>query len=692
MLRWSTSDTTRIDPTIDFRFRSFQEIYPESELKAAWWLVVLELRDISINELAERAAEKGLELRVAPFHDEAARERTAETQYVSVYASHDFIDAANKRGNPFSVERMSVGGMVPEGRLAEEAPPPATKRTKVPKGSVITAVIDSGIAFAHELFRLPDNTTRVHGAWVMDAHPPQPGIQGRRYGKEDIDRLLAKHTRAGLLDEDAFYREVGLIDFGQPGFKPASLRRSHGTHVMGLAAGFRPGENATTRPIICVDLPADEVRDVTGARLNVPLTAALDFVLDCASRIEIEGEPGEQPPLVINFSFGNFAGPHDGTGVIERTLDRALDPARAAGTSHPGSHPGIRREMTLPAGNGNLSRCHAEIRFEADGETATLDWRVQPDDHSESFVQLWMPPRKTGPVEDLVAVTVEPPGGPESGAVGARFGGREVLRQNGDQVGEISFVWVPVTGRGVMNLCIKPTASLNRQTSLAPSGLWKIRVANVGLRRNEAVQVWIRRDETLPGFPLFGRQSYFDNECYRRFDSMGRRLAVDPKSDPCIVRRDGTVSGFSCGERPSVIAGFIASSKEMAEYSAAGPITKKASAASVHRDGPDAAARSDDSVVARGVLSAGSRSGSMLAVSGTSVAAPQVAFWIADELAAGKPGNRKGVRGRAARDEATIPPHPVRGRPSEFRRGEGRMLLERRLGSKRRDDDLKGGS
>jgi hypothetical protein len=49
---------------------------------------------------------------------------------------------------------------------------------------------------------------------------------------------------------------------------------------------------------------------------------------------------------------------------------------------------------------------------------------------------------------------------------------------------------------------------------------------------------------------------------------------------------------------------------------------------------------SDDTPALQGVLAAGSRSGSCIAMHGTSVAAPQVTRWLAGDLMAGHPGNR----------------------------------------------------
>lgn len=684
MLKWLTSKSTAIDPTIDFRIETLMPFHPKGFVEGAWWMAALELRNASIEELIQTARSKGYGLRVPFFYDDATRKRRAERNYVSVYARSDLIAEANRRDNDLSVARMVLGSIVPEGEVFGQVPVDSNNPVQVSDKTVIVGVIDTGIAFAHDLFRLSDNRTRVHCAWIMDADNQGAGTQGRVLGENEINGLLQNNTRSGLLDEDAFYREAGLIDFRQPGFKPASLRTSHGTHVMGLAAGFPPAEDNGTRPIICVQLPTYAVMDVTGDRIREALPLAIDFIFACASGFEVKDKPGQRPPVVINFSFGNFSGPHDGTGVIEQIIDDRLGPPAPATPDEPPPDP--RRRMTLPAGNHNLSRCHAEIVFPNDEGEAVLDWRVLPDDRSESFVQLWMPWRPPGQGEGLVEVRVTPPGGPESSPVGASYGDQtDLLLPGGVKVGQVTFAeHSSLTGRGVVDICILPTFSLDPGIPLAPAGLWQIRVTPANFPAGKAVQVWIKRDDTLPGFPLYGRQSYFDNACYVRFDKRGAPLAVDPPGDDCIVRRSRTLSGFACGKEPPVIAGYVRKGREMADYSAAGPITVTPSTPDPNRTGPDAAARSDDSAVAHGVLSAGSRSGSLVPMNGTSVSAPQVAFWIAEELAAGRPGNRTAVWNKGLADDPNNNPD----KPEETRVGGGRMKLAVRLGSKRPGPDV----
>ena len=88
-------------------------------------------------------------------------------------------------------------------------------------------------------------------------------------------------------------------------------------------------------------------------------------------------------------------------------------------------------------------------------------------------------------------------------------------------------------------------------------------------------------------------------------------------------------------------------------------------------------APSDDTYVLAGRLAAGSHSGSRVSVAGTSVAAPQIAKWVADDLANGGKGDGKAVQDKADFDEANpptdAPPPPWTPKPPEQRGGHGRI-------------------
>jgi hypothetical protein len=151
----------------------------------------------------------------------------------------------------------------------------------------------------------------------------------------------------------------------------------------------------------------------------------------------------------------------------------------------------------------------------------------------------------------------------------------------------------------------------------------------------------------------------------------------EEKDQPgCPVRRAGLLNAIATGREPVVVGAMLQKQMVASKYSAAGPTTPPRGASTAYRDGPDALTVGDDSRVHTGVLAAGARSGSVVAMNGTSVAAPQIAREIARRMATGAPYDRAAVQGIAAYQEANAPPP---GRPAvtpplpNARYGEGRI-------------------
>jgi len=212
-------------------------------------------------------------------------------------------------------------------------------------------------------------------------------------------------------------------------------------------------------------------------------------------------------------------------------------------------------------------------------------------------------------------------------------------------------------------LIVRPTAAFDPHAAsepLAPSGLWHIDFRNTGPK--VTIDGWVWRDDTALGWSVLGRQSYFDDPAYARFDGAGRPIEVDnpPGSPTSHVLRYGTINGLATGSRPVVVSGVRKNDAHMARYSAAGPIIAHPATFPPPRVGPDpdAAAVADDSPVRIGILAAGARSNTVVAMGGTSVAAPQLTRWIASEMIAGRPSCRPGTHALAAAEDAKIPGPP----------------------------------
>lgn len=549
-----------------------------------------------------------------------------------------------------------------------------------PPGTVVIGVIDDGIAFAHERFRTRDNGTRVQCFWHQDGRP-DPGARTVDYGREvwkrdfspaapGIDTLLRECGRAGSVDEEEVYRRAGSVDFAEPDHKAVAWRAAHGTHVLDLAAGEDPARDRRDRPIVCVQLPVAATADTSGAGLESYVQDGVKYILRRAA--DLAGD-GPALPVVINFSYGTNAGPHDGTFPLETFMDEVV-----AGRKAP-----VR--FVLPAGNSHLSRGHAEVAFPRHPEPeagepdapVVLRWRVQPDDMTRSILELWLPHAgATAPATSRVGLTIVPPWGEGSLSLGEGEASALQAVQNDQVICEARYQFVPApTERGVFHVVLQPTARLlptspaHLADRVSMPGVWEVRLHNVSLGPDEKVQAWIERDDTAYGYAVRGRQSYFDQPCYARFDEQGREVEDDADQEPCRVSRAGMINSIATGRHTIVAGGFLGRELRPASYSAGGPITPtptRGVEAEAEGRKPDVLLVSDVSKVHGGVLAAGARSGSVVAMRGTSVAAPQMTRLIADELgaviadhpAAGLPeraGDRAAARELARRSEARLP-------------------------------------
>jgi hypothetical protein len=539
------------------------------------------------------------------------------------------------------------------------APEPPSSRPRV-----VTAVIDDGIGFAHERFRRTTQNgteTRVAYWWLQDgafSGPTSTVPFGRELNKQQIDGLLKSCTRGNAIDEDLFYRKAGLVDFRQHGHKSVAHRTSHGTAVMDHAGGYDPARAPQDRPLIAVQLPIRVTADTSGASLYPWVVMAFAYILNRATALS-GGPSAPQLPVVINLSYGRLEGPHDGTSDLELAIERFIQHSAARG---------VHLRVVLPAGNSHLTRTHARIDFRSKGQCEVLPWRVLPDDHTPSFAEIWLPLRRAGSPANRIEVKITSPTG-QSRTISETSGPVE-WAHNGQVYGQAVYSITLPSHRGMFRISLVPTAHLDDPAApLSPSGTWKLELNDVDA--GQSVNAWIQRDDTLYGFPLRGRQSFFDDPRYVRFDRIGRPLEVDAGDSP--VKREGTINAIATGNAtatkysPLVAGAHLRKEMRAAIYSAAGARARPPR-------WPDAMAPSNDSEVHGGILAAGSFSGSRVLMNGTSVAAPQIARLVADDLAAGGPGDGAMIQARAAADEAAYPPGTLPQPPAE-RSGAGRLNL-----------------
>lgn len=234
---------------------------------------------------------------------------------------------------------------------------------------------------------------------------------------------------------------------------------------------------------------------------------------------------------------------------------------------------------------------------------------------------------------------------------------------------------------------LQPTVRLQPTSNpTAASGVWKIRLRNQNLLdRGQEIHAWIQRDDTPFGYPIRGRQSYFDHADYQRFSERTTPIGsvieedshIEQQASDSPIKRAGLINAIATGDETIVIGGYVGRDdgvpgvrqpRDLAPYSAGGPTTgtrdglPPPSCLTVlgrSPDGPDASAPSDRSRTLLGIPATGTRSNSTIALNGTSVAAPQVARWVADGVAGTLP-DRADVQEAACGDPFN-PPKPERG-------------------------------
>ncbi|MGN0507122.1 MAG: S8 family serine peptidase [Lachnospiraceae bacterium] len=219
---------------------------------------------------------------------------------------------------------------------------------------VLLAVIDSGIDYAHPDFRNEDGTTRIAALWdqtIASGTPPEGYRTGSLYTEEEINRALSERRPENR-------RRI----------VPSTDVSGHGTHVAGIAAGNGRASSGRYRGVayestlLVVKLAAGSVSDAYG-------TARMMEAVDFCIRYAME----RNRPLVINLSFGNNYGAHNGMSLLETYLDTVI--------------PLTRCSLCIGTGNEGGGRRHAGGVL-LEGHTETVELAVAGRERA-IYLQLW---------------------------------------------------------------------------------------------------------------------------------------------------------------------------------------------------------------------------------------------------------------------------------------------------------------
>ena len=504
-------------------------------------------------------------------------------------------------------------------------------------GSCIIGIIDFGCAFAHEHFCTlsdgvsPTWTTRVTHFWEQQCDPPDlvgPWRKCRDFGygreatKAGLDGVIAKACMdlkhpvgkvGNAAVESKCYSLAALPELLEVGDPPSA----HGTKVMDVATGSgfaHPGsapanDAASKADIMFVQLPEGAVRDLSGGWLSVYVLDAVAYLVDRA----------QGRPLVINLSFGSFAGSHDGLSLLEKAL---------------ASYTSDKVTIVLAAGNTIGQAIHAQADLAPNG-SAAMTWYVPDGDATQNFMEIWYRSEIDGARANPPSLKISlkhPDITAELSLAGAGGGELRVPGlgpdPNSNSVPVAGMVHLPQTtsggGDGMALLCLGPTMTpgldLPDWPRRAPHGRWTIEVTNES-DANVEVHAWVERDE--PGLvpaaqapqsviePVLGVQSF-------------------------RVNTDCTLSG-QCGPDTVVVVGSyrLNATASLALDTAFGPARRPGL-----RKGPDLVAPGAQDIrgIECGLPVAANLTGQTVFASGTSLAAPWVARQRVNEICAAKSG------------------------------------------------------
>lgn len=174
--------------------------------------------------------------------------------------------------------------------------------------NVIIAVLDSGIDYFLPEFRGVDGQTRILAIWDQTQQPdeeqgkmPPPGYrEGVLYTREMINEALALGRESGQ-------RLVPVFDIS-----------GHGTAVAGVAAGTGMGV-APGADLLVIRLGNPQAG-------SFPRTTQLMRGINYAVNLGVE----LARPVVVNLSFGNTYGDHQGNSLLERFIDNASEIGRSS--------------------------------------------------------------------------------------------------------------------------------------------------------------------------------------------------------------------------------------------------------------------------------------------------------------------------------------------------------------------------
>ena len=531
--------------------------------------------------------------------------RGADERFALEAHSRDELRQLINRIGPAGLRRFQLAAPRTAG-INEVAPPEQNARVGEPESESSSdtpcamhfGVIDEGFPFVHANLLRQDGRPLVSSIWDQtDGAASRVGWEALELGdggfggllrREAIEAVMAACQRPQGLDEVRVYTETEYR-VNQPGV-PHGCGVTHmlaGRNV-GLPDGSRTESPLACNDIHCVQLPADgTLEDTAGGWLGYYALAGIRHIIR-----SIQQETQGPWRAIINLSYGSIAGPHDGTSMFEEAIDATrlrYDSVRTGAI-----------DIVVAAGNTRGKRIHAQ-RDIGPEHPGSFRFFTPPDNPRESYLELWIPNMADDRPPAGIGITVTAPTGAE---ITVQAGEAHLLKLLSDEAPCAGIVFSHRVAQGrngtMFLLLVRPTQTAG-QSGRAPAGVWEL---NVTAGHSVTIHGWVERNDMV----VHNRRN------------QQARFVEDP-DDPRHVNDDLTFSS-AAGSKMAVVVGAVRQSDGvMTDYCGIDLRDPEAK--------PDWFAASDMSPAMPGVLVPGFYSGTTTRMSGTSVAAPRVARWLA---------------------------------------------------------------
>ena len=513
------------------------------------------------------------------------------------------------------------------------------------KAKVVLGVVDDGIGFLNDSL-FDGKTSRLNAVWVQDIVQPKATDSvefGHVYKSETYETKKGNTVHESETYRGRFEAQVQgqshviskpILDTSSSEHQPIAFAASHGTHVLETALTTFDTSGGKGLVGYAVQLPTQVTEDTSGSQLASYFLSAVWQLMMWADKSgnPLVGAPFYMPalPLVINFSYGFTAGPKDGLHPLEQILDLFIASRKEYGT-FTDEEKAFSTIAVLPAGNNYRDHLTAVFDLER-SESRTLDWVLLPDDHTSSFVEIWIDNVECSDAADKVKVTISPPG---SGAITVDVSkmksttadltdddGNILATIYNDTAAGLKSISSPLkqpTWRRRLFIASRPTAAFEPDVAVAPSGHWSIALENAG-KQTVKIAAHVQRDDTPSTYRKQGRQSFLDHPNADGWDTYEQ--AHNATAAPLSHKE--TINAIATGNQVLVVGSVfpdrrIDGEPTRSEYSSIGDTDAI----------PPWSAIADRSRARFGIYGAGTYSGTRRLLSGTSVAAPQIAGWIA---------------------------------------------------------------